>query len=288
MTLNFYLPNFYPNLTLICFLADIMKQTPECFYEDVKITSAYGSFPNCIWNGGREYLDMITKEQMIYTIDELNSRGIAVRYTFTNPLIEEKHLGDTLCNMCLELADNRGNEVLVNSPILEKYLREHYPRLTLISSTTKCLDKLEEVEAELEKDYALVVLDSVMNNTPELFGLKHKEKIELLADHCCEDACPRRRAHYDSLGRAQLEYADCKFPPCKNSGRDFYMLMYNRSFLTNEMIHGKYKEAGFQHFKLDGRAWSKRNVLESFLYYLVKPEWRDKIRLTILREVYKF
>ena len=288
MTLNFYLPNFYPNLGLICFMSDIMKQTPECFYEDVKITSAYGCFPNSIWNGGRVFLDRITKQQMVRTIDELNSRGIAVRYTFTNPLIEEKHLGDTFCNMCLELADNRGNEVLVNSPVLEKYLREHYPKFTLISSTTKCLDKLEEVEAELEKDYPIVVLDSVMNNTPELFELKHREKIELLTDHCCEDACPRRRAHYNSLGKAQLEYADCEFPPCQNSGRDFYQLMYNRSFLTNEVIHGKYKEAGFQHFKLDGRAWKYRNVLESFLYYLVKPEWRDKIRLAVLREVYKF
>ena len=245
------------------------------------------AFPTVSGTGG-EYLERITKQQMLRTIEALNSRDIAVRFTFTNPLIEEKHLGDTLCNMCLELTDNGKNEVLVNSPVLEKYIRERYPKFPLISSTTKCLDKLEEVEAELEKDYPIVVLDSVMNNTPELFGLKHREKIELLVDHCYEDACPRRRAHYNALGKAQLEYAECDFPPCKNAGRDFYQLMRNRSFLTNEMIHGQYKEMGFRHFKLDGRAWKYRNVLESFLYYLVRPEWRDKVRLAALKAVYNF
>ena len=192
MNINFYLPDFYTNTTLICFLADMMKSTPECFYEGAKIASAYGSFPSSIWNGGRVHIDTVRKGNMIRILDELNSRGIAVRFTFTNPLIEEKHLQDTFCNLCLELADNRGNEVLVNSPVLEKYIREHYPKYTLISSTTKCLDTMEQIRAELEKDYPIVVLDSVMNNTEELFTLDHKEKIELIVDHFCEDNCPRR------------------------------------------------------------------------------------------------
>lgn len=288
MQMNYYLPDFYSNCSLICFLADMIEQAPECFYDGVKIASAYGSFPNCIWNGGRIFYDRITKKKMSQVIDELNSRGIAVRYTFTSPLIEEKHLQDTFSNLCLELADKKGNEVLVNSPILEKYIRENYPGYTLISSTTKCLDQFEQVKAELEKDYYLVVLDSALNNTDELFELDHKEKIELIVNHRCADNCPKRRAHYIAQAKAQLSFDDMEFPPCQNLGRDFYQLMNNRSFMTTEMIYGKYKQAGFQHFKLDGRGWNLRNLVESFVYYMVKPEWRDKVRQVILREVYKF
>lgn len=284
--MNYYLPDFYSNASLICFIADLMEQTPECFYEGARIASAYGCFPNSIWNGGRVFLDRVTKQRMEQVISELNSRGIAVRYTFTNPLIEEKHLGDTFCNLCLELADNKKNEVLVNSPILEQYIRENYPGYALISSTTKCLDRKEQIEEELEKDYYLVVLDSSMNTSPDLFDLKHKDRIELITDHVCEANCPRRRAHYISQGKDQLEFKLSEFQ-CKNIGRDFYQLTYNDSFLSNEMIWGKFREAGFRHFKLDGRGWAFRNLVESFIYYLVKPQWRDKIRQVILREVFK-
>lgn len=285
--INFYLPDFYTNVNLICFLADIMNSTPECFYEGAKISSAYGCFPSSIWNGGRVFIDTCQKENMIRVIDELNSRGIAVRYTFTNPLIEEKHLQDTFCNLCLELADGKGNEVLVNSPILEEYIRKNYPKYTLISSTTKCLDQIDQIKAEMEKDYALVVIDSALNNTDELFALDHRDRMELIVDHFCEDNCPRRRAHYVAQGKAQLEFAArTQWPPCQNIGREFFQIMKNRSFISTELLYGKYKDAGFRHFKLDGRSYPAHRLIETFLYYLAKPEWREKISSVLWREVY--
>lgn len=286
--INYYLPDFYNNAALICFLADLREHMSGWFYDDVKIASAYGSFPNCIWNGGRVFLDKITKQQMRTTIDELNKRGVAVRYTFTNPLIEEKHLNDTLCNLCLEMADNGMNEVLVNSQVLEDYIRANYPGFKLISSTTKCLDKATLIEEELKKDYFLVVMDSAMNNTEELFGLSQKEKIELIVNHYCADNCPKRRAHYNAVGKAQLEYSELEFPECQNIGKEFFQIAEKKNFISTDMIFGKYKDAGFQHFKLDGRGFSPHRVVESFVYYLVKPQFRDMVRQIILKEVYHF
>ena len=63
--------------------------------------------------------------------------------------------------------------------------------------------------------------------------------------------------------------------------------MENKSFITTDLLYGKYKEAGFKHFKVDGRAHAPRNVIESFVYYLVKPEYRDKIRIFIYQSLYK-
>ena len=113
--INFFLPGFYENFRLITFLADFMQEKPELFYENIRIGAVYGCFPGSIWNGGRVILGSCTKQEMEYAITEYNKRDIAVRYTFTNPLLENVHLMDTFCNLCMELGDNGKNEVLVNA-----------------------------------------------------------------------------------------------------------------------------------------------------------------------------
>ncbi len=285
--IRFFLPDFYSNFHLITFLDDMMKQSPQCFYENTEIAASYGCFPGSIWNGGRVMLGSCTKQEIELVITELNRRNIALRYTFTNPLIEKHHLLDTFCNLCLEMGANGQNEVLVNSPLLEEYIRNAFPEYPVISSTTKCLKNIDAIKSELEKDYALVVLDSALNNTDTLFSLPHKEKIELIANHYCMDDCPNRTEHYKTVGQCQLEFSETTFAPCPNIKRSFFDIMSNRSFITTDLLYGKYKEAGFFNFKLDGRAFNKYKVLESFVYYLVKPEYRDQVRFCILRNIFK-
>lgn len=283
---HYYLPDFFRNAALYIMLADFMEHIPEWFYEDIELSAAYGSFPNCIWNGGRTLLGDINKTRMIKTIEEFNKRGIAVRYTFTNPLIEEKHLNDIFANICMEVANNGQNEVLVNSPILEDYLRSKYPNFKYISSTTKCLKTVAEVEAEFDKDYYLVVLDSTLNNTDEIFQMRHRDRIEVLVDHGCRVDCPNRVKHYIACGQAQLNYDVSQFPRCKAVERTFEELKQNGSFITREMILGKYNESGFQHFKLDGRSFEPEKLVDSLMYYFVKPEYQEKMKGIIKKEIY--
>jgi collagenase-like PrtC family protease len=254
-----------------------MEKEPAIFNDGMRISAAYGCFPGNIWNGGRVIIGLASKEDIQYAIREYNSRGIAIRFTYTNPCLEKMHLLDTYCNLCMLLADNGKNEVLVNSDLLEDFIRANYPDYKIISSTTKCLYDLELIQKELEKDYHLVVLDSAMNNTEELFGLAHKEKIELIVNHYCADNCPRRKEHYRRVGEAQLEYAEISFP-CENIKRSFQEIQENRSFISPEMIYEKYVPAGFTNFKLDGRGFKKAKVLESFAYYLAKPEYREMVQ----------
>ncbi len=281
---HFFLPEFYGNFRLILFVQEMMQQNPECFYPNAHIHAAYGCFPGAIWNGGRVVLGSATKREMEYVIRAYNDRGIAVRFTYTNPCLTMDHLLDTYCNLAMELANNGMNEVLVNAPVLESYLRERYPNFRYLSSTTKCLRTKEDITRELNKeDYMLVVLDSAWNNTDALFTFPHREKIELLANHYCMDDCPNREAHYRAVGKCQLEFSEIEWKNCKQINRSFYQMMENRSFLKTEELYGRYVDEGFRNFKLDGRAFQKYKVIESFVYFLALPEFRDEVRYAILR-----
>jgi hypothetical protein len=248
----------------------------------MRIAAAYGCFPGNIWNGGRVIIGLASKDDIRYAVQEYNSRGIAIRFTFTNPCLEKIHLLDTYCNLCMQMADNGQNEVLVNSDLLEEFIRLHYPDYKVISSTTKCLYDPRLIREELEKDYHLVVLDSAMNNTDSLFALGHREKIELIANHYCADNCPRRKEHYRLVGEAQLEYDSIRFP-CENIQRSFRQIQKNRSFISPTMIYGTYVGAGFCNFKLDGRGFKKQDVIESFAYYFAKPAYQARVQEELLQ-----
>ena len=282
---HLYVPDFYANAALYTMLADFMEHIPQWFYDDFKISAAYGSFPSCIWNGGRVTFDRITRSTMDQVIQELNKRGIAVRYTFTNPLLEEKHMSDTFSNICLEAADNGMNEVLVNTQVMEDYVRTNYPNYKIISSTTKCLRTIEAVEAELEKDYYLVVLDSFLNKDERIFTLEKRDKLELLLDHGCTLNCPRSKQHYEELGHSQLTFSETTFT-CPTVNKTFEEVMQGEHCISRELLTEKYIPGGFKHFKLDGRVFKPEKLVDSLLYYMVKPEFQSRMKEIIKKEIY--
>lgn len=283
---HFYLPGFFENVTLYIMLSDFIEHIPQWFYDDFKISAVYGCFPNCIWNGGRAIFGGVNRPIMTKTIEEYNKRGIAVRYTFTNPLLEEKHMSDTFGNVCLEVADNGMNEVLVNTAVIEDYVRKNYPGFKLISSTTKCLRTFDLVRDELEKDYYLVVLDSALNKDERVFELEKRDRLELLVDHGCRLNCPNRERHYIASGKAQLTFDTTDFPPCPSVNHTFEELKTKDNFISRELMNEKYIPAGIKHFKLDGRSFQTEKLVDSLLYYMVKPEFREKMKQIIKKEVY--
>lgn len=284
--INFYVPDFYNNVALYMMLADFVENIPQWFYNDFKIAAAYGTFPNCIWNGGRSSIDRIDRDLMDRIVKELNDRGIAVRFTFTNPLLEEKHMKDIFANICLETANNGKNEVLVNTQVMEDYVREYYPGYKIISSTTKCIKTIEGVEEELNKDYYLVVLDSSLNNDEKIFSLKERGRLELLVDHCCRVNCPNRELHYNEIGKAQLEYRNTKFK-CAHQVATFDEIMSREHSITRDRMNEKFIPGGIKHFKLDGRTFTPEKLVDSILYFMVRPEYREHLKGIIKKEIYQ-
>lgn len=296
MDINFHIPDFINHCRLNLLLLTLMQQHPEYFRDGVKIASVFGAFPPSLWNGGRNTVGVVDDEIIKQVTKAFNSRGVPLRFTFTNPLIEEKHLGDPFCNKVMRMCDNGLNEVIVLSPILEEYIRKNYPSYKITSSTCKEIRNADELSAELEKDYHYVVLDYNWNNNFEfLETLPHKEKCELLINACCVPNCPRRGEHYRSIGETQIKYAEyMKTPPmmrkpthfedfkCPSMLRHIYQITDLPTHISPDAIVEKYVPMGFNQFKIEGRTVPDIALAENYIYYMIKPEYKDTARLELL------
>lgn len=276
-----HLPGFCVFRQLNHVVISLMKEFPDRFRDGYRVGSVYGSFPGAIWNGGRTVFGFTGKADMEKILKAFNGLGVPVRFTWTNCLIEEKHLQDTYCNLIMRLADNGLNQVLVNSPILEEYIRREYPRFPLISSTTKRILTTGGLREELGKDYFLVVLDYDLNHDEEALASvgEMSGRVEILVNEVCYPGCTMREEHYRHHSRMQLEYdVNTNFPcPNRSHPRSFEECMRRPAFISNEQI-GSYIDRGFVNFKIAGRGMPPDYVKDAYLYFLVKDEHREYIR----------
>lgn len=286
-----HLPGFCYFRMLNQAVIGLMREYPDSFREGYKIGSVYGTFPGAIWNGGRVVMGIVGKKDIETTLRLYNSKGVPVRFTWTNSVLEEKHVHDTYCNLIMRLADNGLNQVLVNVPVLEEYIRREYPNYKLISSTTKRINNMGGLLEELEKDYYLVVLDYDLNHNEEVLKALEDQagRIEILVNEVCTPGCPRRAEHYAQQSKAQLEFDvndrfDC---PNTNQRKSFAECMRRPAFVSNEEIDS-YIDRGFVNFKIAGRGMPQDYVLDSYLYFLVKDEQRDFIRGRIEKQLSQY
>lgn len=279
-TVYWHIPGFYINFYLNQIIINLMKEYPEKFRDGYKIGSVYGTFPGAVWNGGRAVFGMSTKSEITNVISTYERFDTPVRFTWTNSLIGPEEINDTYCNLIMKLADNGKNQVLVNSKVLEDYLREKYPDYRYISSTTKRIRDIETFGEELKRDYFMAVLDYDLNHDTEALQKiePYAGRVEILADEICYPNCPMRTSHYLEESKRQLEFDKGKPFPCPNIKvtPSFSECMKRPGFISNEEI-GSYIEKGFVNFKLVGRGLPEKLVIDSYLYFLVKDEERTFI-----------
>lgn len=289
--INFYLPNFtyyaQPHGSINLRTIELLEEHPELFYDDIRVGAVYGVFGASHWNGGRADISAQADDGVIHEImDNFNKHGVPLRFTFTNPLITEEHLSDTYCNRVMRLCENGLNEVLVNSPILEEYLRRTYPGYKFVSSTSKCERDINKINDALDQ-YHMLVIDYRDNHDWDFLDkIKDKSKIEILCDSFCKFDCTQNAAHYRQVAEMNLKLrgdlgmdmevlrngANPQFDECGKHKTFYDTLENNPATMKIEEIYGKYKDEGFVNFKLDGRTYSPTFVAVTICYYMVKPE----------------
>ena len=282
----FSIPDFYYLFDLNTMLLQLMQQEPEKFYDDVKIDSIYGSFPGCIWNSGRAACGWASIENIVNTVAAFNQQKISVRYTFTNSEIKGRHLLDYYCNTILQntgnLVEGVQNGVNINQPILADYISKNYPEFYLLWSTTKGINSIEETN-KLSED-RITVLYYGMNNTTALNELTHPENIEILVSEACIERCPKRFEHYSSIGKLQLLEPSEPFQ-CPYGCEQYYYYdtpVKRDHYVSMEDIREIYLPIGINKFKISGRQDHPVNIIENYVNYFAKPEFRDNVRNKLL------
>ena len=57
--------------------------------------------------------------------------------------------------------------------------------------------------------------------------------------------------------------------------------------ITPDEIWEKYVPMGFNQFKIEGRTSDLFNLIEHYIYYMIKPEYVDTTRLIVYRNLWK-
>ena len=283
----FSLPGMNEFRCLNGWFVDLYNSNGDFFYDDVILDNVYGSVPNVIWNGGRNHpVSNWKREQIINLFEYYKNKRIKLRFTFTNMLLKNEHLYDEYANSVLDLINEYGYEITIYSEVLEEYIRNKYPEIEMISSTTKCILDIGRFNREVDREYKLVVLDFRKNADFEFLDrISNTYKVELLLNEDCYSTCEQRVRHYRDISDNILHFD--KLPDtevyCRGKYRNLYESFGQKTTITVDDLYGKYKDMGFVHAKLRGRRSDYYDVLESYVYYLIKPRYRDMIRLEALQ-----
>ncbi|MCR4789580.1 MAG: hypothetical protein K5839_00715 [Treponemataceae bacterium] len=329
---HYHLPGLFEFYDFYSVFLPLYRAHPEYFYDWCDIASIYGSPADCLWGGGRVGFGDADAND----VQSLMARyGISARLTFSNSLLTEEHLADRKCNaLCKRFAGGAAasgsatcgdgamphqnvppcdssvpSGAIVYSDLLVSYLKDKYPELYLVSSTTKVLTNFDDFRRELDRsDFRYVVADFRLNKAFEkLAGLTQaqKDKVEFLCNECCDIGCTARKECYENVSRKNLglEVADHECtsgattkpgaatqPATTASGSTtasattkpatyrFSRAMENPAFISVDDIQKIYLPMGFSNFKIEGRSLGSAILLEFILYYMTKPECQLKVR----------
>ena len=270
-TIKFYIPNFLEFYNLNIKLIKLIYEHSEYFYDNISIGAVFGTVPKVVWNGGRamqHYIQMDIKQ----VIKDYNNLNVPIRFTFTNCLLEEKHLNDPIGNIIMKYANNGFNEVLINSELLETYLRKKYPNFKYVSSITKVILNDEDIINEVNK-YDMTVIDTSKNKNLEFLKKLNPNKIELLVNSYCQPNCSYKKEHYISVSKSQLMNCTDLFGQkcCKRQSEFENILELETTIKKDELYNIYYNQLHIYNFKIEGRNNNINDVIRNYLYYMVKP-----------------
>lgn len=278
----FMLPGFCEHYQLYQNINRFLSKYPEAKRENAEIYCYYGNIPFCSWDGGRIFstYQPLTMEEMQEIKNYYNNiLGSKIRFVFTNNLLEEKHLHERYNNLSLTIFDNGENEIVINSDILENYIKENYPNYNLIASTTKCSNAEESMKDLNNSNYLFTCLDYNLNhNWKFLDGLtsEEKEKTEFLINPICGPGCPQRKEHYRLNSLHALTYGiNYPMKSCEIKNNSSMSYLFNPAHISPGELYDKYVPAGFKYFKIEGRTWDNKSVALAFADYLIKPQYQS-------------
>lgn len=281
-TMKFSLPDFADSFNLNLVFVQLVSRNPVLLQKNVGIESVYGCFPSCPLNGGRAFVrERYTHEDMEATFAAFAEYGVSLRLTLTNMLAAEEHLQDPYVNDMLELGGKYGAEVIAYSDLVRDYAKERYG-MGCVLSTTREITTAREFN-KMARCYDAVVLNFNYNKDRGFIdAIDDKSKIEVMVNEYCSHGCPQRQKHY--LHNSQDQMNNILSPYNCRADKIRVFLKHEPGdpvFFTNDEIERLHFETGIDHFKIVGRGIPFDIVLESYVYYLIKPEYRRDVKRVV-------
>lgn len=284
-TAHYHLPGLFEFYELYRLFLPLFYEHREYFYDWCDIGSIYGAPADCLWGGGRVGFGENQAEEVLDLMEEY---GVSARLTFSNSQLRPEHLSDKQCNRLCTLFRKSGtveHGVIIHSDLLLNYIKEQYPGLYFVSSTTKVITDFKQLTEELNRgEFRYVVPDFRLNHQLESWKQlsdTQKDKVEFLCNECCSFGCKNRKACYENVSHKVLG-EDCPDSICSDpqakDGYVFSKAMQNPGFIGIQDIENIYLPMGFSNYKLEGRSLGSALVLEMLLYYMTKQEYQLQVR----------
>lgn len=289
--LYFELPDSPNTRKLNIIFFQVMRQNPEWFVDNLVVEAVYGCPSVCIWNGGcvnfkQERLSSIEIKKIF---DDYNDLGISYRLTFTNRLLEKKHLNDALGNEILQIGHSSMNAVLVANDIIKEYVTQNYSKYEIIQSVCRVYATDEEINAN-SKSTMLCLPIRYNNQWDKLSKLENHNNLMVITNEFCPRSnCPYFKKHYESDNKYTLglvpDSMECVY---KSLGKE---LIEKNEPLPHHIHQGYYRfyeKMGITHFKINGRGRSSSRLLPEYARLLVKDDWKEAFCQKIIAELSRF
>ena len=269
--INFFLPITDDETAKLAIAVSILldRHSDNLRMGESRVGAVYGAFPKSIWNGGRSLnfgQSKMSYEEIEKRVKLFNSLSIACRLTFTNTLLKSEHLNDEYCNTCLDILDNGfGNSIITASSLLEDYIEETHPKLSLVSSITKGND-FKTFKENIEKQRYSMVVCYPKNNVLdyiETMPLERRGEIELLINSGCF-YCRNATKHYECDSYNNLHQRFDKHIPCYRRATNYSEEADKNSYEIADRMNFNYtrfKDLGITNFKIQGRC-APQNILK--------------------------
>lgn len=275
--IHYMLPDFVLGDKAYTVLCSLQEYSPEVLYPEQAVQFIYGAPPNTLWNGGsllcsEKFMLMNTIRDLIAYYNDVLKFPIA--WTFTNPLLTKEDCYDRYCNLLAEAGHNGMNYILVTSPILEQYLREHYPNYKYCRS----IIANEGYNNYANLDYTFLVMERKHNIDFDFLNsipVEARSRIEILANDFCSPDCPYIYEHYRDFAKSQLAFEALDIAKLQCHYKQ--MRINNPLVINKQQIDNIYVPLGYTHFKLSGRT-SIELIVDNILDYFVKDDYRQLVR----------
>ncbi len=267
---NLIIDNTRFDMGLIWQILDLKKEMPQAFYERMNKLSFYFMFPYSIWSKSRTERNYIPFENIESDTNRYEDNGCAMYFEFENVDVKPENFQDRYSNLVLNTAKDKDSYAVVFNSDLARYIKENYSQIRLVQSEIK---RNPYIEAPFE--YGIIDYISYKNN---------KDKFQNKASYILEvnSFCKNLYRCSNLLSNNKLNYGIERPINCGDRLKTFEEMKKNELFVSIEEIN-KINDEGVENFLVKANCDERFEVLEAFLYYLIKPEYKDEIRLRFIK-----